>query len=70
MSEFRFTTNAANEVIKIEELQDQIKGSGAASKRRVETIDIIPKSGDVTPDGNKLIQKAAVVTDELLTDLG
>lgn len=70
MSEFRFTKNAALEVIKIQELTDQIIGSGATAKRKVITTNIVPQSGDVTPAGDDLIQKDPKVSQELLTDLG
>ena len=70
MSEFRFTFNAALEVIKVEELKDQIKGSGATAKRKVITTDIVPQSEDVTPAGNQLIQKDPRSSDKLLTALG
>ena len=70
MSEFRFSFNAALEVVKIKELTDQIIGSGAQSKRKVLTTNIVPQSGDVTVAGNDLIQKDPKATEELLTALG
>jgi len=69
VSEFRFTFNVGLEVIKIEELTDQVRGSGALAKRKVITTDIVPQGGDVTPAGNKLVEKDPRRTDELLTDL-
>lgn len=70
MSEFRFTFNASDEVIKIRELTDKITGGGATAKREVFTTDIVPQGGDVAASGNDLIQKDPVRTNELLSDLG
>jgi len=70
MSEFRFSFNAALDVVKIRELTDQIIGSGTQSKRKVLTTNIVPQSGDVTVVGNDLIQKDPKATEELLTVLG
>ncbi len=69
MSEFRFTKNASDEVIKITEITDEVVTIGADAGRKTIVTDIVPASGDVTPSGADLVMKDSERKNQTLTVL-